>query len=153
MQILLIIIGLSFLAAVVYGYFIVWFSLNERCLEKHQFKPLNGWSMFAALIAAITIYVGVFMTLDRGGAPPWPWGIDFLFSQTANGLVLASGGVLIGGITVIWLIVRTTLLSGLLAAFLLTIAGTLFFLIIVLYILMLIGISSGSGRKRVYILD
>ena len=153
MQILLVLIGLAILAAIVYGYFIIWFSLNEHCLENHQFKPLNGWSMFAALIAAISIYVGIFLIWQRGGIPPRPWDIDFLFSQTANGLVLATGGVLIAGITSIWLIIRTTIFSGLLAALLLTIAGTLFFLLIVLLILMLYGISRGGGRKTIYIVD
>lgn len=149
MEILLIILGLSILAVLAFGYGALWIGLNERCMEKHQFQPLNGWSLFAATLIAIGLYVGGVMIAGGEGIPPWPWSENFLHSRTANGLVLIVSGCIIATVTLLILIYRTSLLSGLLAGLLLTIAGTLFFLAILLFIFLLFG--GGSGRKRVYI--
>lgn len=151
MEILLIILGLGVLAVIIFGYGVLWIRLNESCLEKYQFKPLNGWSLFAATLIAIGLYIGVGMIAGGGGIPPWPWSEAFLHSQTANGLVLVASGCILATVTLISLISRTSLLSGLLAGLLLTIAGTLFFLAILLFILLLFG--AGNSCKRIYIED
>ena len=151
MEILFIILGLVVIVTLIVGYAATWLKLNESCLEKYQFQPLNGWSLFAATLTAIGFYLGGSMIAGGGGVPPWPWSQEFLHSQTANGLVLVVSGCMIATVTLRSLISRTSLLSGLLAGLLLTIAGTLFFLAILLFILLLFG--AGNGRRRVYIAD
>ena len=150
MDTLLIILGLIALAASIIGYAALWIRLNEKCSEKHQFRPLNAWSLFAATLTAIGIYVGGGIIAGGGGIPPWPWSEAFLHSQTANGLVILASGFIVAIVTLRYLISKTSLLSGLMAALLLTIAGTLFFLAILLFILMLFGVA--NSRKRIYIL-
>lgn len=149
MEILLMILGIVVLIGILFGYAALWIRLNENCLEKYQLKPLNGWSLFAATLAALGIYIGGGMVAGEGGIPPWPWSEEFLHSKTANGLVLLTSGFTVAIVTLRSLISRTSLRSGLMAGILLTIAGTLFFLAILLFILLLFG--ARNSRKRIYI--
>ncbi len=99
MEALLIIIGLVVVALVILGYLSICLALNEHCSQQDKMKPFNGWSVFAATLAAGGIYTGLYMIQDGGGIPNWPWSTAFVHSQAANGMVIAAAGGLIAMIT------------------------------------------------------
>lgn len=178
MQTLIVILVLLILTLVVYGFVVIWMKLNERCIERYGYKPMNSWNLILGSFAMICIGVGSAMVSElepgkTGGfeaikefmaAPTVPKidlslpsldeierNLDFWESTEGNGLVIRAIGLLVGGIIFLRISYKTSLFSGIVASILLAVIGTLFFLVLIIVIAGLFCAAENSKRKVVVV--
>ena len=128
------IIAAVILVAIIY--LSVWSKLNNHCIGRYDYKPLNGWTMIAASVAMACIWAGVIVVYQENANHPLTLETvqqdsKFWESMAANGIVLAAVGLAVGGSTCFRIIYKTSVASGILAAVMLTISGSLFFVTLV----------------------
>jgi magnesium-transporting ATPase (P-type) len=117
-------------------YLSIWSKLNNHCIGRYDYKPLNRWTMITASVAMACIWAGVFVVYQENASHPLTLeaierNARFWESTAANGIVLAAAGLVVGGTTFFRIIYKTSVASGILAAMMLTISGSLFFLTLV----------------------
>lgn len=132
-------------------YIAIWTKLNEHCIGRYDYKPLNRWSMIAASVAMVCIWAGAFVVYQENKNHPLTLeaiqqDARFWESASANGIVLAVAGLAVGGTTFFRIIYKTSVISGMLAGAMLTISGSLFFLTLVAVITTAIFVREQKNR-------
>lgn len=177
MQTIIAIIILSIIALLVFGFITIWLRLNERCIERYGYKPMNNWNLILSSAAMICIWVGSFMVASyranynhRAGFGDYTdtpitnkinlsyaslAGIaqnqKFWLSMEGNGVVVGLVGLLASGMVFLRISYKTSLISGIVASFLLAVIGSLFFIVLIIVILGIMFAAENTKRKVVVV--
>ena len=154
MDALKVIGGLLVIGAIIFGYIASWGAINSHCSEKYTYEPLSLGPVILCAIAGVASVIGGSMWITHAGAPVsnFGWNDAFLHSQACNGFVISILGVLIEVGLFIFLWVKTSFLSAILAMIMLMIASaTVVFIVIA--VIALIFASADDSRKKVYVVE
>lgn len=139
MEALIIIVGLAVLIAIVIAFLGACAATNQSCVERYDYKPINGGTVFFSAIAMSGMAGGAFL-IDSATA-----------KAQLNGIVLVAFGLLIGAGVFLRLVQKTSILHAILAGVLLTIIGSLSFLALAIAIIVAIAASENPRRKVVVV--
>ena len=151
MQALIIIAIIVSILLVILVFAAIWSRLNESCLEKYDYKPLNGWTVFLTGIGMTGVWSGLWMMLHRGSIFTAKVDARFWESTAGNGLVIALFGSLIAVFTILYVAKRTSLACAILAGLMLGISGSVFFVTLAALVLAAMCAADRPNRRTIVV--